>query len=514
MQAAAFTSQMAARASRQSASTVSEHQVGSETFPRSSSHSVDHLLQLEVADDFGTISSERAYVGARLSVCLAFPTLACRCLRLIMRQWFFVGLGLVIGAGKAYPDLAKTGGLLRGEWTLRYGATIVIFILSGAGLQASALKEATRAWRLHVFTQTLSLAVLPCVGRVVTLALSSAFPAFSALLLKGILVTCCTSTTASTTVVFTRAAGGNEPLALINSVTGNVLGVFISPLWLRLFLSSSGQPAFSTTIIQLLETVVGPLIIGQALAYFFPMAVAGVRQRLDFGKATSLMILLLVWTTFSTYFVSEEKVRTAALVALIFFMLLLFLFVSAVSVGVSLSKPVQSMLHSNDADAVAMQYCVSTKSIVGGVAVIAAVFGHGPDAALVTLPLLVYYCWQTALGNLLISPLKTLLARRRSALDSASLMEVSIVGGHDRLGKARIARSTLTKHRSHHALELFGKDSWTWPPIADKVHRRHHRHMGKPRESTTDPLRKPLHSARPTSLRRRTPVFPTSESDK
>ena len=266
-QVAVCTSQMAARALQQSAHTVSEYIDGSGTFPRSSSHSGVQLLQREVDDDFGNVISERACVGARLRVCLAFPALpaVCGCLRHIRRQWFFFGLGLVVGAAKAYPDLAKTGGLLRGQWTFQYGATIIIFLLSGAGLQASAVKDATRSWRLHVFTQTFSLAVFPCVGCVVTLALSAAFPAFPALLLKGIVVTCCTSTTASTNVVFTRAAGGNEPLALINAVLGNVLGVFISPLWLRLFVSSSGQPAFSTTIIRLVETVVGPLIFGQAL---------------------------------------------------------------------------------------------------------------------------------------------------------------------------------------------------------------------------------------------------------
>ncbi len=53
----------------------------------------------------------------------------------------------------------------------------------------------------------------------------------------------CTSmpTTVSTNVVFTQQAGGNAAVALINAVVGNIIGIFVSPGLLTLYLQESGQ---------------------------------------------------------------------------------------------------------------------------------------------------------------------------------------------------------------------------------------------------------------------------------
>lgn len=48
-------------------------------------------------------------------------------------------------------------------------------------------------------------------------------------------------TTISTNVVFTKQAGGNEAVSLINSVVGNVAGIFVTPALLQGYLGSSGQ---------------------------------------------------------------------------------------------------------------------------------------------------------------------------------------------------------------------------------------------------------------------------------
>jgi sodium/bile acid cotransporter 7 len=45
----------------------------------------------------------------------------------------------------------------------------------------------------------------------------------------------------STNVVFTRQAGGSEAVALINAVIGNVIGIFVSPSLLLLYLGRASS---------------------------------------------------------------------------------------------------------------------------------------------------------------------------------------------------------------------------------------------------------------------------------
>jgi hypothetical protein len=42
-----------------------------------------------------------------------------------------------------------------------------------------------------------------------------------------------------------QRAHGNEAAALVNAVLGNIIGVFITPLWLTLFLSVSGGAPYA-----------------------------------------------------------------------------------------------------------------------------------------------------------------------------------------------------------------------------------------------------------------------------
>lgn len=64
-------------------------------------------------------------------------------------------------------------------------------------------------------------------------------------LTDGLVVMAAMPTTVSTNVVFTKRAHGNEAAALVNAVIGNIIGIFITPLWLSLFLNLSGQAPYA-----------------------------------------------------------------------------------------------------------------------------------------------------------------------------------------------------------------------------------------------------------------------------
>lgn len=47
-------------------------------------------------------------------------------------------------------QVAKTKGNIRAEYSIKYAAVIVIFLLSGAGLKTRVLLDAASAWRVHL----------------------------------------------------------------------------------------------------------------------------------------------------------------------------------------------------------------------------------------------------------------------------------------------------------------------------------------------------------------------------
>jgi hypothetical protein len=56
--------------------------------------------------------------------CLSYILPLCR------KYWFLIGLGCVIGLAYAFPNLGKTGGYIRSEWSVGWGCVIIIFFLS------------------------------------------------------------------------------------------------------------------------------------------------------------------------------------------------------------------------------------------------------------------------------------------------------------------------------------------------------------------------------------------------
>ena len=114
------------------------------------------------------------------------------------------------------------------EYSVHYGATGIIFILSGMSLNTTVLGKTLLQWKIHLVTQVLSLGVYPLVGFAMGRILIAL--GYNSILAKGITLAMSTPTTIASNVTMTRRAGGNEPAALTNAVLGNIIGVFLSPI--------------------------------------------------------------------------------------------------------------------------------------------------------------------------------------------------------------------------------------------------------------------------------------------
>ena len=138
--------------------------------------------------------------------------------RKALEYWFILFVLLAIGIAAAWPNLGKNGGYLATQYSVKYGAVMIIFFLTGLSLKTRVLAQAFINWRLHLVVQLTSLGVIPAIGYGIYKGLSQS--SFNPYLAQGIVIATSMPTTVSTNVVFTQQAGGNEPAAVVNAIVG------------------------------------------------------------------------------------------------------------------------------------------------------------------------------------------------------------------------------------------------------------------------------------------------------
>uniref|UniRef100_A0A8C1NNI1 Solute carrier family 10 member 7 n=1 Tax=Cyprinus carpio TaxID=7962 RepID=A0A8C1NNI1_CYPCA len=167
----------------------------------------------------------------------------------VRKEWFIIGILLVITCAKLAPSVGVKGGPLRPEITITYVAVSVIFFNSGLSLKTEELASALMHVKLHFFVQTFTLVFFPIAIWLLLKVL--ALTAINEWLLRGLQTVACMPPPVSSAVILTKAVGGNEAAAIFNSAFGSFL------------LGSSSSVPFTSIFSQLFMTVVVPLIVGQ-----------------------------------------------------------------------------------------------------------------------------------------------------------------------------------------------------------------------------------------------------------
>ncbi|KAF9368895.1 hypothetical protein CPB97_004165 [Podila verticillata] len=397
-----------------------------------------------------------------------------------MKNWFLLGLVIVIILARYFPGWGRTGGPIRPEYSVKYGITSIIFLLSGLALKTKDLLVSAINYRAHLLVQVTSFVVIPLFVKAVTslIGLSS----FNATLLAGMAVTSATPTTISSNVVMTANSNGSESLALFNAALGNLLGVFISPVIVLILLhnseaSPSGQHGldYATILRDLGTTILVPIVVGQICLYFFPRSIAWAKKVVHFPTLNSSCLLILVWTVFCDAFYNNtfasvtagEIIAIGALQGVTFWVMTFFLgFVararpakirllkimdgnqkhnqqqearleesgsseshhikvtsSPATEGLSLprTKMQQFVEPMSKEDTVAVLFCGATKSVAMGVPMIKIMYGGSSSSALAGLlatPLLIYHVEQLFSGAFMVGWLKKWVGRGEETLES------------------------------------------------------------------------------------------------
>ncbi|KAI9472870.1 SBF-like CPA transporter family-domain-containing protein [Zychaea mexicana] len=356
---------------------------------------------------------------------------------LFKRYWFLVGLAFVIMLAILVPDVARQGGYIRAEWTIKWGAVIVIFLISGLSLRTQTLARTVLRVRLHMLVQVINLIFIPFFVFGLVILFFKVHMNLNSLLLIGIVIAACTPTTVSSNVVMTKNAGGNEATALMNAALGNVLGIFVSPALLQVFqeplidatpeneTSSTvdGTIDFVSVLKQLGITVLVPLVVGQLIQWVFPEPIAKFKVKCRLSDVSSVCLLTLVWSTFSDAIhagsfgnINAVDVVAVAIINAGFYILFSgtcwFLAYLPMPHWVPGQRVFERLRYSRE-DTVAVMYCGATKTVALGMPLINVLYQHGDPGKIGVLstPLLLYHVEQLILGNIEVDIMKRWIKR-------------------------------------------------------------------------------------------------------
>ncbi|CAF1211164.1 unnamed protein product [Adineta steineri] len=363
--------------------------------------------------------------------------------KLLKKFWFIFGLAIAMIFAVLFPYLGASGGILHTEYSLKWGCVIIIFFLSGLSLQTNEIATEIFHFRLHIFTQVFNLVFIPLVVFVVCLLLIKL--SFNKILIGGIIMMACTTTTISSNVIMTKNAGGNEPAALVNAILGNILGVFVSPALIWLFMLNSHlnilQHEYNIhdylhVLFNLGLTVIVPLIIGQIIYTIWTEKILWAKTKFHFPELNSLALLILLWSIFCDLFQSGllNQIKTRDLIIVIAlnatfyitFSLLAMFFARLPNIFICGQRTISSdkqplLLESGDKqktlierwrfsreDTIAIMFCAATKTVAKGVPLISAVNSANNQslAGLFSLPLILYHVEQLILGAIEVNLLQ------------------------------------------------------------------------------------------------------------
>jgi len=318
----------------------------------------------------------------------------------LRRQAFLLKVLLALALARLYPPFA--GDYLATGITSKYMAVMLVFFLSGLGLETREIARAFGNIGFTVFVQAVSLAVVPCLTF-----------GFSRLLLKtellqpdfadGLLIAACLPMTVKSALIMTVLSGGDEAAALLNTALGSLLGVFVTPAWIQLFLGQGSEVKFLKVVLKLVYKVLLPVVVGQIIRN----ASAALPPLLKKHKAVSDGIrewglVFMIYCAYCKTFQSQEYEYETTQVLLVAACVLLEL---AFLMGAAWL--VLNLIFGKQPELVVMGFFgCHHKTVAMGLPLIKAIYEEDPKLGFYLLPLLMWHPGQLLLGSMATGALK------------------------------------------------------------------------------------------------------------
>jgi solute carrier family 10 (sodium/bile acid cotransporter), member 7 len=291
---------------------------------------------------------------------------------MIFLAWMIPGIGM----GNFFPNLGN----------FIDAGVFLIFFFYGLKLNPEKIKQGMSNWKMHLFIQLTTFLIFPMlVLPFYPLVHGTNYEIFW----MGLFFLAALPSTVSSSVVMVGIARGNIPGAIFNASISGLIGIVVTPFWMGMFLSKSGESVNVLNIILQLSTqIILPVILGVLLHRFF---VKPVNRNLHilawFDKS---VILLIVYESFSKSFLSGifHDVQTLVFAILFACVLLLFLIVFG------LTNRIGKFFGFNREDQITLQFSGTKKSLVHGTVFASVLFSGMSGAGILLLPVMIYHSFQ------------------------------------------------------------------------------------------------------------------------
>ncbi|SDX63680.1 solute carrier family 10 (sodium/bile acid cotransporter), member 7 [Hymenobacter psychrophilus] len=308
-------------------------------------------------------------------------------------DWFLPALAAVVGLAYLFPQAGGPGSPLPWD-ALNSGGVALVFFLYGLKLSLSSLRNGTRNWRLHLLIQLTTFLLFPLLA----LAVRPLFGgAQGQLLWPSIFFLCVLPSTVSTSVVMVSMGRGNVPAAIFNASLSALIGIVLTPLWVRAVLqpTGGGSEGLSALALSLAWQVVVPVGAGVLLNSRFGEWAGSHKGHLR--VLDQVVILSIVFTSFCESFAQGVfRSYAPATVALLGAgMVGLYFGVFGLVAGAS------RLLGFAAPDRTTAIFCGSKKSLVHGSVFASLLFPGAAATGALLLPLMLYHALQIVLASIM-----------------------------------------------------------------------------------------------------------------
>lgn len=264
-------------------------------------------------------------------------------------------------------------------------AVALLFFLHGAKLSRKAVLDGIMHWRLHLFIVLSTFALFPLLGWLLKPVLT---PLVSPQIYVGVMFLCVLPSTVQSSIAFVSMARGNIPAAICSASASTLLGVFITPLLVSIFVTEHGASgSFVDAVVKILMQLMLPFALGHLLQRWvgpFIKAHGKLTKVVDQGS-----ILLVVYTAFSAAVVQGiwRQVSVSTLVGLLVICAIIL------ALALFLTTFLSRRLGFNKEDEITAVFCGSKKSLVSGVPMAKVLFASS-TVGMMVLPLMLFHQMQ------------------------------------------------------------------------------------------------------------------------
>lgn len=330
---------------------------------------------------------------------------------------FVVNVALALGLAFLAPGVGLG---LAPAWTASRFAVGIIFLLTGLGSKSTELVAALANVKFNATVQTFNLGLMPVAAWLLASALK-AMNVLDADLANGVIACGALPTTVNMCIVLTKSAGGSEAAAVFNSAFGNLLGVFLTPLWILAFLGGSASVSFADVILKIAQRVLLPLFIGQLARHWLPSVANYVKtHKKALKKVQESLLVFIVYCAFCS--IARERYRKngsarqgpSKIIAMILVQgLFLLAAMAAAWLLLGFLFPLEPELR------VMGLFGCTHKTVALGIPLIFAIFEDSSKSqvGIYLLPLLVYHPAQLFVGSALAATLFEWTTNQRKTID-------------------------------------------------------------------------------------------------